>query len=51
MSINPDRACAHEDFEAVVEVNRLTNVPIRPASSDPDFGIGMPGFAVRFRDA
>jgi hypothetical protein len=23
--------------------------PIRPASADPDFGLGMPGFAVRFR--
>lgn len=24
--------------------------PIRPASSDPDFGLGMPGFAVRYRE-
>lgn len=24
--------------------------PIRPASADPDFGFGIPGFAVRFRD-
>lgn len=23
--------------------------PIRPASSDPDFGLGIPGFAVRYR--
>lgn len=22
--------------------------PIRPASSDPDFGLGLPGFAVNF---
>lgn len=22
--------------------------PIRPASSDPDFGLGIPGFAVRY---
>lgn len=25
-------------------------VPIRPASSDPDFGLGLPGFAVRMRE-
>lgn len=24
--------------------------PIRPASSDPDFGLGIPGFAVRWRE-
>jgi hypothetical protein len=24
--------------------------PIRPASADPDFGLGIPGFAVRLRD-
>lgn len=84
--------CNHENFEAVVEVNRLTDIPafiadlrikcsqcgekfrftgvkagyspaqpmcsadetelripIRPASADPDFGLGMPGFAVRVR--
>ncbi len=23
-------------------------VPIRPASSDPDFGMGLPGFAIRY---
>jgi hypothetical protein len=23
--------------------------PIRPASSDPDYGLGLPGYAVRFR--
>lgn len=23
--------------------------PLRPASSDPDFGMGLPGFAVGFR--
>lgn len=23
--------------------------PIRPASSDPDFGLGIPGFAINFR--
>ncbi len=25
--------------------------PLRPASSDPDFGLGLPGFAVRYREA
>jgi hypothetical protein len=24
--------------------------PIRPASSDPDFGLGIPGFSVRFKE-
>ena len=23
------------------------NIPIRPASADPDFGLGLPGFAIR----
>lgn len=23
--------------------------PLRPASADPDFGMGLPGFAVRYR--
>lgn len=93
--IDQDRPCPHEDFEAVVEVNRLCTerggvvnaysatlrvwctactekfrfigtpcglmsdrpacsldetelrAPIRPASSDPDFGMGIPGFSVR----
>lgn len=92
---DPDRACPHPDFDAVVEVNRLTkgddgpveayiadirvscqacgepfrwigvqaglmptkpmvsvdetelHAPIRPASSDPDFGLAIPGFAIR----
>jgi hypothetical protein len=26
------------------------HAPIRPASADPDFGLGIPGFAVRYRD-
>lgn len=95
MAADPDRACLHENFGAVVEVNRLSQVeggpidayaadirvqcadcgepfrwvgvpaglsprqpmcsvdetelraPLRPASADPDFGLGMPGFAVR----
>lgn len=25
------------------------HAPIRPASSDPDFGLGIPGFAIRMR--
>lgn len=96
--VNPDRACPHMDFDAVVTVNRLTKTddgpvnafnaeitircahcnepfrfigcpaglqpnrpcvsvdetelraPIRPASSDPDFGLGIPGFAVTYRE-
>lgn len=24
--------------------------PLRPASADPDFGMGLPGFSVRLRD-
>lgn len=95
MSANPDRACPHENFACVVEVNRLSSVeggpinayradirvecgdcgepfrwigapaglsgahpmvsvdetelhaPLRPASSDPDFGLGIPGFAIQ----
>lgn len=78
---DPDKACLHEDFNAYVEVNRLTeregdgepvgaysadirvscancgepfrwidetvmSAPLRPASSDPDFGLGIPGYAV-----
>lgn len=94
--LNPDRACAHEDFAARVEVNRITTndvvvgysaeltircarcdeafrfigmpaglmpdrpacspdetearLPIRPASMDDDFGMGLPGFAVRYHE-
>lgn len=22
--------------------------PLRPASSDPDFGLGLPGYAIRY---
>lgn len=97
MTADPDRACPHEDFDAVVGVNRLTSepggpvtaysadirvscaqcgelfrwigveaglkpdspmvsvdeaelrAPIRPASADPDFGLGIPGFAITVR--
>ena len=93
--IDPDRACPHKNFDATVEVTRLTEMedgpvtgystsimvrcsdcdepfrwigvpaglsprhpavsvdekelraPIRPASSDPDFGLGLPGFAIQ----
>lgn len=93
MAIDPDKPCPHEDFDATVEVNRLTSepdgpvtayfadirvrcaqcgepfrwigvpaglkpdrpmvsvdeaelhAPMRPASADPDFGLGIPGFA------
>ncbi|WP_052372820.1 hypothetical protein [Amycolatopsis taiwanensis] len=93
--INPDRPCQHENFAAVVAVNRLTVIddgpveafaadirvncadcgepfrwigapagvfgdrpgvsidetelraPLRPASSDPDFGLGIPGVAIQ----
>lgn len=33
-ALNPDRACPE------------LRAPIRPASADPDFGLGIPGFAV-----
>lgn len=26
------------------------NAPLRPALSDPDFGMGLPGFAVRYQE-
>lgn len=25
------------------------NIPIRPASADPDFGLGIPGYAINYR--
>ncbi len=95
---DPDRACDHEHFDAVVEVCRVTasdddptvvgytadirvtcascqepfrwcgvpvgaspahpmcsvdertlRAPLRPASADPDFGLGLPGFTIRYR--
>lgn len=102
-TVDPDRACRHADFDAVVDVARVLSTgpaagepdpdtmpvayvaeiqikcagcgepfrftgctaglsyaeprvsvdeatlhaPIRPASADPDFGMGLPGFAVR----
>ena len=39
----PDRpACSVDEAEA--------RLPVRPASSDPDFGLGIPGFSVRYRE-
>lgn len=91
-----DRACRHENFDALVSVGRHTGpdevtvvgfsadirvncrdcgepfrwtgvqagwqpgrpmcsvdetelrAPLRPASADPDFGLGLPGFAIRY---
>lgn len=103
MTTNPDLPCPHEDFEASVEVNRITtsddaptiatiigysadirvscahcgepfrwtglraglsprepmcnvdetvmSAPLRPASADPDFGLGLPGYAIGYREA
>ncbi|WP_262058535.1 hypothetical protein [Streptomyces sp. STR69] len=97
MATDPDRPCPHENFDAFVDVNRITasdndptvvgyaagikvkcrdcdepfrwtgvpagvsparptcsvdetelRAPLRPASADPDFGLGLPGFAVQF---
>lgn len=100
MTINPDRPCAHPDFEAFVDVNRVgtgdtpdgrpaafvadirvncaacgekfrwtgvpaglsyahpmvsvdeteLHAPLRPASADPDFGMGLPGFSIRYTE-
>lgn len=36
----PDRPCVSVDETEL-------RAPIRPASSDPDFGLGIPGFAVQ----
>lgn len=97
---DPDKPCPHENFDAFVDVNRLTasdtdptvvgysadikvccrdcgepfrwtgvpaglsprepmcsvdeielRAPLRPASADPDFGLGLPGFSIRHREA
>jgi hypothetical protein len=39
----PDRPMVSVD-ESVLRA------PIRPASADPDFGLGIPGFAVNYRE-
>lgn len=41
--MKPDRPmCSPDETEL--------RVPIRPASSDPDFGMGLPGFAITWRE-
>lgn len=96
--VDPDRPCTHENFDAFVDVGRITasdndptvigysaeirvncrdcsepfrwtgvpaglsprqpmcsvdetelRAPLRPASADPDFGLGLPGFSVNYR--
>lgn len=37
------------DRPAVSPDEAELRAPIRPASSDPDFGLGIPGFAVTYR--
>lgn len=98
-SPDPDRPCWHEDFDAYIDVNRVTasdtdptvvgyhadikvncrdcgepfrwtgvpagmsqrqpmcsvdetelRAPLRPASVDHDFGLGLPGFAISYRE-
>jgi hypothetical protein len=98
MTADPDLACPHENFEAFVDVGRITRseddptvvaysaevrvkcvdcgetfrwcgvpagmssarpmcsvdetvlyAPLRPASADPDFGLGIPGYAITMR--
>lgn len=39
----PNRPCVSPDETEL-------RAPIRPASSDPDFGLGIPGFAIRRTD-
>jgi hypothetical protein len=34
--------CSPDETEA--------RLPMRPASSDPDFGLGLPGFSIRVRE-
>ncbi|WP_439947213.1 hypothetical protein [Streptomyces sp. BBFR109] len=59
---NPDRACG-EPFRwtgvqagvsprqpmCSVDETEL-RAPLRPASADPDFGLGLPGFTVNYRE-
>lgn len=41
--LNPARpACSVDESEV--------HLPIRPASSDPDFGLGIPGYAIGYRE-
>jgi hypothetical protein len=42
----------HSPRKPMCSVNEATlSVPIRPASADPDFGLGIPGFAIGYRSA
>lgn len=42
--LKPDRPmCSVDETEL--------RAPLRPASADPDFGLGVPGFAVRWRES
>jgi hypothetical protein len=41
--VKPDRPMVSVDETEL-------HAPIRPASSDPDFGLGIPGFAITVRD-
>jgi hypothetical protein len=42
--LKPDRPMCSVD-------ETVLRAPLRPASADPDFGLGIPGFAVTWRDA
>ncbi len=35
------------DHPTVTVDGKTLNAPLRPASSDPDFGMGLPGFTIR----
>lgn len=41
--LQPDRPCVSVDETEL-------RAPLRPASADPDFGLGIPGFAVQLVD-
>lgn len=44
-------ACGFDPRKPMCSVDELElRVPIRPASSDPDFGLGIPGFSIRMRE-
>jgi len=41
----------HRGDRPMVSVDEFElRAPIRPASSDPDFGLGIPGFAITYRE-
>jgi hypothetical protein len=42
--LSPARPMVSPDEETL-------RAPIRPASADPDFGLGLPGFAIGYRSA